>query len=339
MRRIIFALIGIAALFFGALPAFNWFVAARARAKYPPLGNLYTVEGRAMHLYCVGTGSPTLVLEAGGGDHVLYWQTVQPELAKTTQVCSYDRAGLGWSEPQAGSRDAEAIVRQLHALLDEARVARPIVIAGASVGGYYVREYVREYPTEVAGVAFLDASSPHQIDELPGGRAWYDAERVRRPREVKWNRLKIWSGWNRLMGRCKADVPKAQENLRAAYDAEECRPGFVGGDVGEFIEFERQGDQAARLTSVGDLPVLVLSQDPDRPKMGWTADAIAAQPIWFREQENLKSLSTHSWRVIARGASHHVHHDRPEVALEEMNRLISYIRGGAAPQFGSTIVE
>src|SRR6202035_2159401 len=74
MRRIIFALIGIAALFFGALPAFNWFVAARARAKYPPLGNLYTVEGRAMHLYCVGTGSPTLVLEAGGGDDVLYWQ-------------------------------------------------------------------------------------------------------------------------------------------------------------------------------------------------------------------------------------------------------------------------
>jgi len=339
MRRITFAVIGLAALFFFALAALNCVASARARAKYPPLGNLYTVEGRAMHLYCMGAGSPTLVLEAGGGDDVLYWQTVQPELAKITRVCSYDRAGLGWSEPQVGPRDAEAIVRQLHTLLDQARVARPIVLAGASVGGYYVREYAREYPAELAGLAFLDASSPHQIDELPGGRAWFDAERLRRPRAVKWDRLKIWSGWNRLLGRCKADVPKVQENLQAAYDAEECRPGFVGGDVGEFTEFEHQGDQAGRMTSVADLPVLVLSQDPDRSKTGWTADAIAAQPIWFREQEKLKALSTHSWRVIARSASHHVHHDRPEVVVREMDRLISYIRGGAAPQFGSTMVE
>jgi pimeloyl-ACP methyl ester carboxylesterase len=292
-----------------------------------------------MHLYCIGTGSPTLVLEAGGGDDVLYWQTVQPKLAEITRVCSYDRAGLGWSDPQAGTRDAEAIVRQLHTLLDEAGVERPVVMAGASVGGYYVREYVREYPAEVVGIAFLDASSPHQVDELPGGRAWYDAERLRRQREVKWDRLKIWSGWNRLVGRCKADVPKVQQNLQAAYDAEECRPAFVGGDVGEFMEFERQGDQAARTTSVADVPVLVLSQDPNRSQAGWTADAIAAQPIWFREQEKLKSLSTHSWRVIARGSSHHVHHDRPELVVQEVGRLIAYVRGGAAPQLGCTTVE
>lgn len=133
--------------------------------------------------------------------------------------------------------------------------------------------------------------------------------------------------------------PKVQENLRAAYDAEECRPKWVGADVGEFLSFEEDGREAARLTSFGNLPELVISQDPNRPQAGWTPDAIAAQPIWDRMQENLKSLSTRSWRVVAKGASHHIHHDRPDVVVHELERLITYVRGGPAPPLGTTTVE
>jgi hypothetical protein len=134
-------------------------------------------------------------------------------------------------------------------------------------------------------------------------------------------------------------VPKALEQYRAASDAEMCRPGYVGGDLAEFLNFEVSGREAERLTSFGDRPLLVLSQDPERPKPGWTADAIAGQPIWNREQEALKSLSSRSWRVIARGSPHHIHLERPDVALREIGRLVTYIRGGAAPPWGSTVIE
>lgn len=337
--RIVAALAGVVVLFFAGLCLFNLAMVASGRAQHPPLGKLYTVEGRAMHLYCIGAGSPTIVLEAGAGDDVLYWQTMQPGLAKITRVCAYDRAGIGWSEPQTGTRDSEAIARQVHALLDRAGVARPMVMVGASAGGFHVREYAREFPNEVAAVALLDSSSPRQVDELPGSRAWYDGERRKRPGQLKWEKLKVWSGWQRLMGRCHEDVPPPLEPYRAALDAEDCRPGDVGGDLGEFLNFETSGREAERLTSFGDRPLVVISQDPERPKHGWTADAVAAQPVWNREQEALKSLSTRSWRVVARGSGHHIHQERPDVVLNEIGRLVAYIRGGAAPEWGTTSAE
>ena len=339
MRRaakILAALVGVALLSAAGLAAFNLAAAVLRRSQHPPLGNLYTIEGRSMHLYCVGSGSPTLLLESGGGDDLLYWQTIQPELAKTTRVCSYDRAGLGWSEPPAGEQNAEGVARRLHELLDAAGIQRPVVMAGASAGGYFLRVYALKYPKEVAGVAFLDASSPGQVDVLPGGRAWYDGEKIARPRRVKWDRLKVWSGWQRMTTGCHADVPKVQENLRAAYDAEECRPEWVGADVGEFVNFEDDGRAAGRLTSFGDLPEVVISQDPHRS----AGPALAAsQPIWEPMQENLKSMSTRSWRVIAKGASHHVHHDRPDVVVRELGRLVEFLRGGPAPAWGTTVTE
>ena len=149
---------------------YNVVAGAMLRARYPALGALYAVDGHSMHLYCTGTGSPTVILEAGSGDNLLYWQTIQPQLSQVTRVCSYDRAGLGWSEPHEGSHDAEAIARQLHALLAAARVHPRLVLIGASAGGFYVREYAREFPGEAVGIAFLDASSPMQVDELPGQR-------------------------------------------------------------------------------------------------------------------------------------------------------------------------
>src|ERR1051326_4579070 len=319
---------GLALLLVAGLCLFNLAMVAIGRARYPPLGKLYTVEGRAMHLYCIGAG-----------DDVLYWQTIQPGLAKITRVCAYDRAGIGWSESDPRTRDAESIARQLHELLDAAGVARPLVMAGASAGGFYVREYAREYPDEVAAVALLDSSSPRQVDELPGSRAWYDGERRKRPRELVWEKLKVWTGWQRLMGRCHEDVPPQLAAFRAAFDAEDCRPAYVGSDLGEFLNFETSGREAERLTSFDARPLLVISQDPNRPQNGWTADAIAAQPIWNREQEALKSLSTRSWRVVARGSAHHTHHDRPDVVVREMERLVSFVRGGPAPLLGSTSVE
>jgi pimeloyl-ACP methyl ester carboxylesterase len=141
------------------------------------------------------------------------------------------------------------------------------------------------------------------------------------------------------MGRCHNDPSPELQYLAAQYDAKMCRPAYVGGDDNELMDFENTCRQAARLTSFGNVPLLIISKDPDHRREGMSADSIAAIPIWAREQEDLKSLSPLNWRVIAHGAGHAVHHDKPELVVAEISRMVGYLRGGAAPPFGSTTTE
>jgi pimeloyl-ACP methyl ester carboxylesterase len=322
-----------------ALSLWNLAVTKWQHAHNPVPGTFYSVDGRQMHLYCSGAGSPTILIEAGAGADWLGWQGVQPQLSQVTRVCTYDRAGHGWSEPRAGPRDAEAIARELHTLLDQAGVRRPLVLTGHSAGGLYVREYAREFPAEVAGVVLIDSSSPQQIDELPGWRASYEADKRDARRQLRWEELRVWSGWERLMGRCRNTPSPELQHLAGQYDAKMCRPEYVGGEDSEFMDFETTCKQAERLTSFGNIPLLIISKDTELRKDGMTARAIAEMPVWAREQEALKSLSPLSWRVIARGSGHAVHHDRLDVIVAEMMRLIGYLREGPAPPFGSTAIE
>ena len=144
MRRLLFTVLFV--VLFGVLAsaAYNAIYVHHLAKRYPTPGNFYSVNGYRMHLYCTGSGSPTVVLEGGRGADWIYWQKVQPELAKTTRVCSYDRAGLGWSDPQPGARDAINIATQLHALLQQAGETGPLIVLGASAGGF-------EPPSQASG--------------------------------------------------------------------------------------------------------------------------------------------------------------------------------------------
>jgi len=145
--------------------ALVWF-----RVHNPPPGDIYLVNGHEMHMVCTGSGSPTIVLDAGLGNDTLIWGGVQPVLALTTRVCAYDRAGFGLSEALPAPRDADHIAGELHELLTQAKVTGPIVLMGHSIAGIYVRDFATRYPAEIAGIVFLDGSSPLQ-DENPAMKA------------------------------------------------------------------------------------------------------------------------------------------------------------------------
>ena len=326
-------------LFLLALSLWNLAVTKWKHAHNPVPGNFYAVNGRQMHIFCSGTGSPTVLIETGAGATWLGWQGVQSQLARVTHVCTYDRAGHGWSAPRSGKRDAEVIVSELHALLDQAGVERPLVFTGHSFGGLLAREYAREFPAEIAGVVMIDSSSPQQLDEIPGERASYEQDKRNFARQLFWEKVRVWSGWERLSGNCHDEPSPELHYLAGQYDALMCRPAYVGGDDSEFIDFEQTCNQAGRLTSLGNMPLLVISRDPDRKLDNPTAQHIAGQRVWNQEQEELKSLSPLSWRVIARNAGHAVHHDRLELVVAEETQLINYLRGGPAPPFGSTLTE
>ena len=126
-----------------------------------PTSGLVDIGGRKLFLDCQGEGSPTVLLEAGlGGDHTT-WSLVQPAAAKLTRVCSYDRAGLGQSDPPDYTpRTSVDVVADLHALLVAAQLSGPFLLVGHSFGGLHVRAFAQAHPNDVSGVLLVDAVHP-----------------------------------------------------------------------------------------------------------------------------------------------------------------------------------
>ena len=149
------------------------------RRIYPPPGELVDVGGHSLHINCVGEGSPTVILESGSGATSVDWANIQPEVANTTRVCAYDRAGSGWSEPGPGPGDPQQIAGELHTLLGNAGIDGPYVLVGHSFGGLYVRMYAELYPNEVEGMVLVDSSHPEQSKRSAEAQADSSAEEFR----------------------------------------------------------------------------------------------------------------------------------------------------------------
>lgn len=196
----------------------------------------------------------------------------------------------------------------------------------------------RRFPAEVAAVALLDASSSQQLDALPGWRAAYEQDRRDYPARLRWEKLRVWSGWERLRGRCRVDGSGESPEIVGQYAAMMCRPAFAGGEESEFAYFEQTSQQAARLVSFGTVPLLIVSRDPAAEEDS-SAQSMAQERAWDQEQEKMKALSPLSWRVVARGSGHAVHHARLELVVSELQLLIEHLRGGPAPLFGTTVLK
>jgi pimeloyl-ACP methyl ester carboxylesterase len=307
------------------------------RLRYPVPGEFYLINGRQMHLYCTGSGFPTVVLDAGGGNDWLIWQRVQPELSKTQRVCSYDRAGVGWSELQPGVGDASHLSTELHELLKQAGENGPFVVVAASVAGFYARQYVDRYPPEVGGLVLVDSSTPEQIQAIPGSA--YSAELIKRKhREVTLEWWKEASGWALLTGDCEAQIEPGLEAYADFARAETCRPSYATSWRREADQFWNSADEAARARCCNDLPLLIVSQDPDNPQSSQPA---SIRSIWNNLQERLKTLSPRAYRVIARGSGHGVMIDRPDVVIQGIREISAVATGQhvASHSFGTTSSE
>src|SRR5829696_4783556 len=162
MRRIWRPLLGLVVVLLALAVAgatYQAIATERAERAYPPPGEMVGVGGYSLHINCVGQGNPTVLLDAGSGGFSAHWVRVQREVSDTTRVCSYDRAGMGWSEMGPEPRDARQISSELHTLLGKAGIDGPYVLVGHSFGGMYMQTYAARYPDEVAGVALVDSSS------------------------------------------------------------------------------------------------------------------------------------------------------------------------------------
>ena len=326
LRRALLGLLVLPLVLAGAGAVYNALWIRHYRSLYPPPGKLYLVNSKAMHLYCTGEGAPTIVLEAGHGVDVMEWTGVQPAMSETTRVCSYDRIGFGWSEPQDGASDSNGVAERLHALLSQAGITGPIVLMGHSLGGLHMRVFAARFPTKVAGMVFVDATTPESAlhSEL---LALSDQE----DRELKIAWWGVALGITRLEDECPP--PPWVDAHAGWFKATGCVPSQLDAIRAEGLALRRSVEQTASTGPFGDLPILILSQDTSRRDSD-------APPVWNEAQEGLKRLSTRSRRIIARGSDHLIPFARADLVNREVPRFIEQIRTGTTPpETGTTATE
>ena len=161
------------------LAAASWQeVAPRVNAAPQP-GILIDIGGHRLHIHCQGSGSPTVVLEAGMSGWSVDWARVQPEVSRHTRTCAYDRAGYGWSDEAPGLRSSAQVAKELRALLAGSAIEEPIVLVGHSLGGLHAQMFARTYPASVAGLVLIDSVHRDQSDRMAATRGSYEDRLVR----------------------------------------------------------------------------------------------------------------------------------------------------------------
>jgi pimeloyl-ACP methyl ester carboxylesterase len=312
--------------------------------RSPAPGRLVAVDGRRMHLHCTGDGRPTVILDAGLGGWSLDWSLVQPEIARFTRVCAYDRAGLGWSDPGPAPRDAQQAVRELHDLLAESPPG-PLLLVGHSNGGLRVLLYAGAYPEEVAGLVLVDPTplatdeeglnllTPGEQEELQtlvpataggaGGGGLDLFQWMHRLRPFGVPRLLAASFLEQsVYGRLHAGT-------RPAYLATVNNGSFYATFVAETEQRQRSIEQVRRMGGVGDVPLAVLASstfrtfhsDPPPPGL----------PERFTElnQKMLWELAVATSRMSPQGtvervpqSGHYVMIDRPDAVAQAVQRMV-----------------
>src|SRR5579862_7185556 len=233
LRRIFLGLIGF--VIFLALTGMIYqnIFEARDRRFNPMAGKRFDVGGYKMHIDCTGEGSPAVILESGLGDSYISWRKVQPQIAKFTRVCSYDRAGIGFSDSGSQPRTSKVMAAELHTLLHAAGVPPPYVLVGHSMGGFNVRLYTSLYRNEVAGIVLVDASHPDQQSRFPPELNDMEGSWLR---EAEFLEYSMPFGVPRLLGLCDDDPVQ-----RAA----ECNGHSAREGVDELKSFSESATQTA----------------------------------------------------------------------------------------------
>jgi pimeloyl-ACP methyl ester carboxylesterase len=211
------------------------------------------------------------------------------------------------------------IAQELHALLQAAQVPPPYVLVGHSMGGYDVRLFASLYRNEVAGMVLVDASHPDQENRLPRELKDMEGSWLR---EAEFLEFGMPFGVPRLLGLCDDDPVQ-----RAA----ECNFHSAREGTAEMKAFPQSAAETAATGSLGDIPLAVLSHDPEKPSAEMPADlAKSTNEAWEKMQEELAHLSTRGTQAVAKNSAHYIQLDRPDLVIDAVRNVVEQARQSQA---------
>jgi pimeloyl-ACP methyl ester carboxylesterase len=282
---------------------------ARDQNLHPPPGKLIDVGGGyRLHLYCTGESGPTVVLDYGLSGSYLDWYFVQPEVARSTRVCSWDRSGYGWSDRSAKPQVPSVIAEELHNLLERAGEKPPFVLVGHSLGAFDVRMYAHLYPEQVAGIVLVDGAIPDE--DIPF--TWRSRWQLKLLQYTAPFGLPRWRSW------CTGG-PEAIRPMKRAFS---CSSRVFRAHYEQWSVFPQSAAEVRKLRSMGDLPLVVISRDPRRSAKT-DGSVLAYEQHWEQQQQELLRLSSRATYIIAAGSGHSVPLDRPDVVIEAIRKIIA----------------
>ncbi len=325
MRRLITILAGLVSGLLLVLAlvgaAYQAIAQSRDRNRHPPMGQLVEVGGVRLHLHCVGTGDPTVVLEAGLGGSHLDWTLVQDSIGAFTRVCAYDRPGLGWSGAVSGPLRADSVAALLHGLLTNAGVNGPYVLVGQSIGGVYVRSFAARYPDDVVGMVLVESAHEEQGNRMPE-TAGSDA------------------GLSRLLAVCRVTAPLGLMRLlniaegftsglpfpeakRRAVVAVMNRTRYCRSLANEIAAADRDTRQPRVVTSLGERPLVVLTaaQSIEDDSAATELERRAAD-VWRSLQLELTALSSNAQQIVVEDSGHQMQWDRPAAVVDAVRLVV-----------------
>jgi pimeloyl-ACP methyl ester carboxylesterase len=323
-------LLGLAAI--GAI--YQGIASARDTKLYKPVDQMVDVDGVQMRLDCRGAGSPTVVLEAGAQSSSIYWVRVQDEVAKFTRVCSYDRAGYGWSDSVHKTIVPEQVADMLHTLLENGGEAPPYLMVGHSFGGIYIRVFTEKHPDEVVGMVLVDSSHEAQGQQAPPELV-DDFEKLKTLVSASYLFLRIAEpiGLVRTFKMADAFSSLFSEQEKGAVLAEVYRTGFMGAYT---RESEMTSTYSGQPKKLGDMPLIVLSRKMDAQKLlemyppdfqsqltmeRWQQEADNVNEM----QEELAALSTQGKRVVVEDTGHFIQIDQPQVVIDAIREVFEQV--------------
>ena len=290
---------------------------AQVSQSNPP-GDLVDLGGRRLHMHCVGTGSPTVLVENGGGSFSVEWTLVQQLVAKTMRICAYDRAGYAWSDLGPMDEGIEQVMDDLHLLVRQSSIKTPFIVVCQSLGCIFARAYQRRFPEQVAGFVFVDGTHDEGITLVLDGKRIPISllSREQLPRAYEEYRRSLPA----LSPGSASDppfdrLPRDLQNARHwAFEKMIQEIGWLPNSVAsaeswreEFSALRRQ--RLGTHHPLGNLPLVVLERTKD------------TNDVWRAQELQLAGLSSTGKLIRAEGSGHMIHLERPDLVASAISQV------------------
>jgi pimeloyl-ACP methyl ester carboxylesterase len=301
-RRVLVGVCSVVVVAACAGTGYQWLATLNDLAATPPPGRLVDIGGHRLHLWCTGDGSPVVILDTGLGSTTAAWGFVQPDVARFTRVCSYDRAGLGYSDAGPTPRTARRMASELAGLLDRGGIGGPVVLVAASSGGFNVRMFASDHPERTAALVLVDAAHEDQPHDIPRLAAFV-------PLLARLGVLRLLGISFDLRGATLA--PSTRHFARAT----RFRAAGYAAAADEIRHIRESATEVRNSRRALPIPVVVVT------------GALGADAAWHALQRDLVALSERGCQIIVPDAGHVVALDQPQVIVSAIRSVVEMTRG------------